>query len=200
MSVGRTEQVVQVEGEASRVDTETSSVGQLLSPNQMENLPSNGRNFTDLLSLAPGVATVPASGGGGGQSATVYGTQTNYSVSGSRPVGLSYMLDDTDIRDALDHGAGVSVMGTSLGMEAIQEFSVLTNTYSAEFGGTGAAVNAVTNRVPTPIMARRTNTSATASSTPATTSTPLVRNRVLRGINSAARSGGPSRRIRPSSL
>ena len=54
------------------------------------------------------------------------------------------MLDDTDIRDALDHGAGVSVMGTSLGMEAIQEFSVLTNTYSAEFGGTGAAVNAVT--------------------------------------------------------
>jgi Carboxypeptidase regulatory-like domain/TonB-dependent Receptor Plug Domain len=144
LPVGRTEQVVQVEGEASRVDTETSAVGQLLSPNQMENLPSNGRNFTDLLSLAPGVATVPASGGGGGQSATVYGTQTNYSVSGSRPVGLSYMLDDTDIRDALDHGAGVSVMGTSLGMEAIQEFSVLTNTYSAEFGGTGAAINAVT--------------------------------------------------------
>jgi hypothetical protein len=144
LSVGRSEQVVQVEGEASRVDTETATVGQLLTPNQMENLPSNGRNFTDLLSLAPGVATVPSSGGGGGQSPTVYGEQTNYSVSGSRPVGLAYMLDDTDIRDALDHGAGVSVMGTSLGMEAIQEFSVLTNTYSAEFGGTGAAVNAVT--------------------------------------------------------
>jgi Carboxypeptidase regulatory-like domain/TonB-dependent Receptor Plug Domain len=143
LSVGRSEQVVHVEGNASRVDTETSTVGQLLSPTQLENLPSNGRNFTDLLSLAPGVATVPASGGGGGQSATVYGTQTNYSVSGSRPVGLAYMLDNTDIRDALDHGAGVSVMGTSLGMEAIQEFSVLTNTYSAEFGGTGAAVNAV---------------------------------------------------------
>ncbi|MDR3720918.1 MAG: TonB-dependent receptor [Candidatus Acidoferrales bacterium] len=144
LSVGRSEQVIEVESEASRVDTETAAVGQLLSPNQMENLPSNGRNFTDLLSLAPGVATVPSSGGGGGQSATVYGEQTNYSVSGSRPVGLAYMLDDTDIRDALDHGAGVSVMGTSLGMEAIQEFSVLTNTYSAEFGGTGAAVNAVT--------------------------------------------------------
>jgi hypothetical protein len=144
LSVGRSEQVVQVEGQTFRVDTETAAVGQLLSPNQMENLPSNGRNFTDLLSLAPGVATVPSSGGGGGQSATVYGTQTNYSVCGSRPVGLSYMLDNTDIRDALDHGAGVSVMGTSLGMEAIQEFSVLTNTYSAEFGGTGAAINAVT--------------------------------------------------------
>jgi hypothetical protein len=57
---------------------------------------------------------------------------------------MAYMLDNTDIRDWLDHGAGVSVMGTSLGMEAIQEFTILTNTYSAEFGGTGAAVNAVT--------------------------------------------------------
>jgi Carboxypeptidase regulatory-like domain/TonB dependent receptor/TonB-dependent Receptor Plug Domain len=144
LPVGRSEQVVQVEGEASRVDTDTATVGTLIAPNQMENLPSNGRNFTDLLSLAPGVATVPSSGGGGGQSPTVYGEQTNYSVSGSRPVGLAYLLDNTDITDALDHGAGVSVEGTSLGMEAIQEFSVLTNTYSAEFGGTGAAVNAVT--------------------------------------------------------
>jgi hypothetical protein len=144
LAVGRTEEVVEVQGQASRVDTETASVGALIAPRQMENLPLNGRNFTDLLSLAPGVATVPATGGGGGQSATVYGTQTNYSVSGSRPVGMAYMLDNTDIRDWLDHGAGVSVMGTSLGMEAIQEFTILTNTYSAEFGGTGAAVNAVT--------------------------------------------------------
>ena len=76
-------------------------------------------------------------------SATAYGAQTNYSVSGSRPVGTAYLLDGTDIRDALDHGTGVSVTGTSLGMDAIQEFKVLTNTYSAEFGGTGAAVNMV---------------------------------------------------------
>ena len=144
LPVGRTEQVIEVQGEASRVDTDTATVGTLIAPNQMENLPSNGRNFTDLLSLAPGVATVNATPGGGGQSNTVYGEQTNYSVSGSRPVGLAYMLDNTDTRDWLDHGAGVSVEGTSLGMEAIQEFSVLTNTYSAEFGGTGAAVNAVT--------------------------------------------------------
>jgi len=143
LPVGRSEQVIEVQGQASRVDTETAAVGTLVSSNQMENLPSNGRNFTDLLSMAPGVATVPATPGGGGQSDTVYGEQTNYSVSGSRPVGLAYMLDDTDIRDWLDHGAGISVLGTSLGMEAIQEFQILTNTYSAEFGGTGAAVNAV---------------------------------------------------------
>lgn len=144
LAVGQPVDVIEVQGHASTVDTTTSSVGSLIAPTQMENLPLNGRNFTDLLSLAAGVATVPSGAGGGGQSPTVYGEETNYSVSGSRPVGMAYMLDNTDIRNWLDHGAGVSVMGTSLGMEAIQEFTILTNTYSAEFGGTGAAVNAVT--------------------------------------------------------
>jgi hypothetical protein len=144
LAVGRPVDVVEVQGQASTVDTSTASVGSLIAPTQMENLPLNGRNFTDLLSLAAGVATVPSTGGGGGQSATAYGQSTNYSVSGSRPVGMAYMLDNTDIRNAMDHGAGVSVMGTSLGMEAIQEFTILTNTYSAEFGGSGAAINAVT--------------------------------------------------------
>ncbi len=144
LAVGQPMEVVEVSGQISTVNTETASVGSLIAPTQMENLPLNGRNFTDLLSLAPGVATVPPSAGGGGQSATTYGQSTNYSISGSRPVGMAYMLDNTDIRNQMDHGAGVSVMGTSLGMEAIQEFTILTNTYSAEFGGSGAAVNAVT--------------------------------------------------------
>jgi hypothetical protein len=144
LAIGQPVDVVEVRGQASSVNTETASVGALIAPTQMELLPLNGRNFTDLLSLAAGVATVPSSGGGGGQSATAYGQSTNYSVSGSRPVGMAYMLDNTDIRNAMDHGAGVSVMGTSLGMEAIQEFTILTNTYSAEFGGSGAAINAVT--------------------------------------------------------
>ncbi len=144
LTVGQPVEVVEVQGQASTVDTSTASVGTLVAPTQMENLPLNGRNFTDLLSLSAGVATVPASAGGGGQSATTYGQSTNYSISGSRPVGMAYMLDNTDIRNQMDHGAGLSVMGTSLGMEAIQEFTILTNTYSAEFGGTGAAINAVT--------------------------------------------------------
>ena len=143
LKVGRTEEVVEVHGQASTVDTSTAAVGQLVSPDQMQNLPLNGRNFTDLLTLSPGVATVPMVGGGGGKGATAYGTQTNYSVSGSRPIGLQYLLDGTDIRGAQDHGAGVTITATSLGMDAIQEFTVLTNTYGAQFGGTGAAINAV---------------------------------------------------------
>ena len=143
LKVGRADEVVEVRGQTFVVETESAAVGQLVSPNQMAELPLNGRNFTDLLTLSPGVATVPMTGGGGGQSATAYGSQTNYSVSGSRPESLQYLLDGTDIRDALDHGAGVSMMGTALGMDAIQEFNVMTNTYGSQFGGTGAAINAV---------------------------------------------------------
>jgi hypothetical protein len=144
LKVSHTEEVVQVHGQASNVDTETATVGQLFSSSQMKGLPLNGRNFTDLLALAPSVSMVPTGATTGGYSVTAYGAQTNYSVSGSRPVGTAYLMDGIDVRDAMDHGMGVSVTGTSLGMDAIQEFKVLTNTYSAEFGGTGAAVNMVT--------------------------------------------------------
>jgi hypothetical protein len=143
LKVGRADEVVEVHGQASSVDTSTAAVGQLIAPDQMANLPLNGRNFTDLLTLAPGVATVPMVGGGGGKGATAYGTQINYAVSGSRPIGLQYLLDGTDIRGAQDHGAGVTITATSLGMDAIQEFTVLTDTYGAQFGGSGAAVNTV---------------------------------------------------------
>jgi hypothetical protein len=141
LKVGHTSEVVEVHGQTSMVETTTAAVGQLVSPAQMEDLPLNGRNFTDLLTLAPGVAQVAPGATGGGASATGYGLEMNYSVSGSRPVGTSYMLDDLESVDASDHGTGTGSIGTSLGMEAIQEFQIMTNTYSAEFGGTGAAIN-----------------------------------------------------------
>ena len=102
------------------------------------------------------------------------------------------MMDNTDIRDWLDHGAGVSIMGTSLGMEAIQEFSILTNTYSAEFGGTGAAVNAVTKSGTNSYHGSAyeyVRNSVLDSS--ATTSTSPGISRSFIGTNSAARVGGP---------
>ncbi len=144
LKVGRTSEVVEVHGQFSTVDTTTAAVGQLISPTQMSDLPLNGRNFTDLLTLAPGVGLVIPGATGGGVSATAYGLENNYSVSGSRPVGTSYVIDDLESVDAGDHGTGVGIIGTSLGMSAIQEFSVMTNTYGAQFGGTGAAINMVT--------------------------------------------------------
>ena len=144
LPVGQATEVVTVTGEVSQVDSTTATVSSLVAPKQMEDLPLNGRNFEQLLSLAAGVQYISQNGGGGGVSSTFYGAESNYSVSGSRPVGQSFLLDNTDITNFWQHGTGSSVTGNSLGMDAIQEFSVLTNTYSAEYGGTGAAVNAVT--------------------------------------------------------
>ena len=60
----------------------------------------------------------------------LYGMQDNYSVAGSRPTGQMFLLDNTDIRDFWEHGTGSGYGGTSLGVEAIGEFQVLTNTYT----------------------------------------------------------------------
>ena len=144
LPVGQASQTVTVEAQVSQVETETATVSSLVSPRQMSNLPLNGRNFEQLLTLAPGVQTVPQTPGGGGSSATFYGEAANYSVSGSRPEGQSFLVDNQDLVDFWGHAAGSSVTGNSLGVEAIQEFQLLTSTYSAQFGGNGAVMNAVT--------------------------------------------------------
>ena len=139
LPVGKVTETVNVESQVSQVETETSEVSTLISPQQMRELPLNGRNFEQLLTLAPGVSTIaPALNAVTGR---LYGMQNNYSVSGSRPTGQMFLLDGTDIRDFWEHGTGSGYGGTSLGVEAIGEFQVLTSTYTAQFAGNGAVVN-----------------------------------------------------------
>jgi hypothetical protein len=141
LPVGEVSQTVSVESQVSRVETQTSSVSTLVSPKQMRELPLNGRNFEQLLSLAPGVSTVaPALNAVTGR---LYGMMNNYSIAGSRPTGQMFLLDGTDIRDFWEHATGSGYAGTSLGVEAIGEFQVLTSSYTAQYGGNGAVMNAV---------------------------------------------------------
>ena len=142
LPVGQITQTVNVEGDVSRVETTTSEVSTLVAPQEMRDLPLNGRNFEQLLTLAPGVTPIPAAANFV-TGITMYGAQTNYSVSGSRPSGQAFLLDNTDIRDFWEHGSGSGATGSSLGVEAIGQFQILTNTYTAQFGGNGAVINAV---------------------------------------------------------
>ena len=137
LQVGETAQTVTVQAEVPQVETTNSSVGSLVEPTQMRELPLNGRNFEQLMTLSPGV--VPQVGG-----ASFYGTQQNYSVSGSRPEGQAYLLDGTDVQNFWAHGTGSGALGTSLGIDGIAEFQLLTNTYSPQYGGNGAVLNATT--------------------------------------------------------
>ncbi|HWF11642.1 MAG TPA: TonB-dependent receptor [Bryobacteraceae bacterium] len=141
LPVGQSQQTVTVEGEVAQVETTSTSLSTVVEPTQMRELPLNGRNYESLLTLIPGVAPVAATGGVFG---AFYGTQQNYSVSGSRPEGQLFLLDNANTADFFQHGSGSGALGTSLGIDGIAEFQTLTNTYSAQFGGNGAVVNAVT--------------------------------------------------------
>jgi hypothetical protein len=125
--------------EFSQVDTTTAEISALIGREQMENLPLNGRNFEQLIFLAPGVQAVTTGGQG-----SFYGRAPSYSISGSRPEGQELLLDGATIQAFWRHGAGNSIIGTSLGVEGIGEFQLLTNSYSARFGGSGSVMNATT--------------------------------------------------------
>ena len=140
LPVGQATQTVTVEGQVSQVETQSNAVGSLVEGKQIVDLPLNGRNFTQLLALAPGVTQIPLGAPGAGS--TFYGNGTKYSIAGSRPSGQAYLLDDQDMTNFWNNGPGAGGLGTALGVEAIAEFQALTNTYSAQFGGNGAVINA----------------------------------------------------------
>lgn len=134
LAVGQAQQTVTVAGQAAQVET-SNAVDNLVEPTQMTQLPLNGRDFLQLMTLAPGVQTMPAVG-------AFYGTQANYSVAGSRPEGQLFLLDDTNINNFWNNSTGSGATGSTLGIEAIDQFQTLINTYSTQFGGNGIVVNA----------------------------------------------------------
>jgi hypothetical protein len=142
LPVGQAQETVTVEAQVSQVDTLSTALSSYVEQTQINEMPLNGRNFTDLVALVPGVAT-GSQIGNGATANLLYGVESNFSVSGARAEGQAYLLDNTNIQGFWNHGSGSGVMGTTLGVEAIAEFSVLTNTYGAQFGGSGAVVNAV---------------------------------------------------------
>jgi hypothetical protein len=139
MRVGQMTQMVEVTTEAPTVELTSSELGATVNSTTVRELPLNGRSWTDLANLQPGVvvatshASVDVNRG--------YGAQL--SISGARPQQNNYRLDGISINDYSNGGPG-SVLGQNLGVEAIQEFSVLTSNYSAEYGKTsGGVVNAI---------------------------------------------------------
>jgi len=105
----------------------------------------NGRSWTDLAALQPGVDTIqtqPSFSSGADRGNRGFGQQLT--ISGARPQQNNYRLDGISLNDYAN-GAPGSVLGGSLGVDAIQEFSVLTSNYSAEYGKTsGGVINAIT--------------------------------------------------------
>jgi outer membrane receptor protein involved in Fe transport len=138
LSVGQVSESVTVSQQVPLVETTSSQLSNLVDQTQIRELPLNGRNLEQLILLAPGVSIYQSIFAG-----AFYGAAPAYSVSGSRPNGQAQLLDGTNIQDYFNRGSGAGVIGTSMGVDAIAEFQVLTNTYSAQYGGNGSVMNAV---------------------------------------------------------
>jgi Carboxypeptidase regulatory-like domain/TonB-dependent Receptor Plug Domain/TonB dependent receptor len=137
--------VVEVSTEAPAVQLASSDISAVVTANTVRELPLNGRSWTDLAALQPGVDTIqtqPTFAVGADRGNRGFGQQLT--ISGARPQQNNYRLDGVSLNDYAN-GAPGSVLGGNLGVDAIQEFSVLTSNYSADYGKTsGGVVNAVT--------------------------------------------------------
>ena len=139
LAVGGVVEAVQVVGEASPVNTRTGELSYLVDERAIEQLPLNGRNYTDLAFLQPGVTPYPFRDGG-----SVVAHGLGMSVNGQDPRANVYLLDGTLLNDMTNGPAG-SAAGTTLGTETVQEFRVETNAYGAEFGRmSGGQINVIT--------------------------------------------------------
>ena len=139
MQVGKAEEVVNVSANTAGVEVTSSEMSSLVDDKQMRDLPLNGRDFEQLILLTPGVQPVSS-----GTLGSTYGRNASYSIAGYRPTGQAILLDGSDIQGFWGHGAGSPMTGNSLGVEAIAEFTTLTNSYGAQFGGSGSVINSVT--------------------------------------------------------
>jgi len=131
------------------VQLTTSTISDQVGSRTVTELPLNGRDWTLLATLSPGVASLeaiqPATGGSaaGGRGNRGFGTQLT--ISGSRPQQSSYRVDGINVNDWLNGGPG-SVLGATSGVDSVEEFSVLTSNYSAEYGRTsGGVINSITH-------------------------------------------------------
>ncbi len=140
LSVGSVTETVEVAANASMVETKDSGIAQVVDSAKVVDLPLNGRNLTQLLTLVGGGTTTP--GGDLVGSKNIQGSQGSgtFSVGGGQANGVNYLLDGGDNND------NFSNVNLPLPFpDAVQEFSVQTNALQAEFGlHPGGAVNVVT--------------------------------------------------------
>jgi hypothetical protein len=143
LTVGAVSEKVEVTAEAPQVDTSSSTLGGFVNSATIRELPLNGRDWLQLALLQPGVDVNGAQNQTDGGRAQ-RGNGLALSISGGRATDNAFRIDGIIVNDYANAGPGSSLR-VNMGVDAIREFSVLTNNYSAEYGrGSGGIVNAIT--------------------------------------------------------
>ena len=135
--VGQLSDQVQVTESAPVLQTETASLGAVIDHTKMVELPLNGRDYNQLALLSPGVlAPTPR--------LQSIGFRGAFNVNGNRAFQNAFQLDGLDNTSYSNSFRGLNMQVIQPSVEALQEFKIQTNAYSAEFGrSAGALVNAV---------------------------------------------------------
>src|SRR5437016_9957293 len=142
---GQVNEVMEVMDAPSDIQTGTTALTATVESRTVRELPLNGRDWTTLATLEPGVLSVP------NQATTSFnankgnrGFGNQLTDSGHRPNENSYRLNGLTINDYSNAAPG-GATGLNLGVDSVQEFSVITTGYTAEYGRTsGAVINAIT--------------------------------------------------------
>jgi hypothetical protein len=147
LAIGQTTEAVTVVSEATHVETESTQLGEVISAERMTTVPLNGRAYTDLLSLQPGV--IPSSFAkpiqkefGGLTDRNVSGDLNpgNQSINGQRQSANGFMVNGSNVEEGKNNGAGIVP-----NLDSIAEFRILTNNFDAEYGNfSGGQINVVT--------------------------------------------------------
>ena len=145
LKAGQVSQTVEVSGDVlSQVETTSAQLGGTLTADDIANVPVNGRDYTKLIYLNPGVAGSPD------QISDSPGSFGTFSMNGSRGRANNFLLDGTDMNDGYRNDPAINEAGvfgdpaTILPIDAVAELRVLSN-YEAEYGrNSGAVVNIVT--------------------------------------------------------
>src|SRR6266567_2607935 len=147
LSVGSTTEVVNVEAAAAQLDVTSANLGTVIETKQVNDLPLNGRNFTSLLELTPGVVPIMTgqnagmNGGGGFGAPVAIGADYAFPAINGQTNRSDYFLMD----GLNNYGTLESTYAVPPIIDAIQEFKIVSHTDNAEYGSVlGGVVNVVT--------------------------------------------------------
>ncbi len=139
LQVGGVHEEVTISSSAVRVETTNTQMGEVIGSTKMESLPLNGRSYTDLLALQPGVAPessgeyTPLSPSGNLNAGSL-------SVSGQRETANGFMVNGGNVNEGVSQTTSIVP-----NLDSIAEFRIITNNFNAEYGNySGGQVNAIT--------------------------------------------------------
>jgi hypothetical protein len=141
LKTGSVSEEVTVTSAAQLLDTETSSHSTVIATKQVEDLPLNGRSYADLVLLVPGARKSLLENNG------TSSREGSFNINGQRSAFNNYMLDGLDNNNYGTSNQGFANENIPPSPDAVNEFRVETNNYSAEYGRTtGAVINASVRR------------------------------------------------------